>query len=113
LCSRRPQKSQSLGWPKHFVALGISIAAISFKAYQITQLDTLYSTLKLETDMLIGTTHLHEAHLHHLESKLEWSNSLLACVLEANVWFSSKVIDAFKKKFQSVLYHHKNVIKSA
>jgi len=44
---------------------------------------------------------------------MEWSNSLLAYVLEANVWFSSKVTDAFKKKFQSVLYHHKNVIKSA
>jgi hypothetical protein len=37
----------------------------------------------------------------------------LADFLEANVWFSSKVTDAIKKKFESVVWHHENVVKSA
>jgi len=34
-------------------------------------------------------------------------------MLEANVWFSSKLTDAIEKKFQSMVHHHKNVVKSA
>jgi hypothetical protein len=37
----------------------------------------------------------------------------LANLLEANVWFSSKVTDAIKKKFESVVWHHENVVKLA
>jgi hypothetical protein len=48
-----------------------------------------------------------------LEEKLDQTNKLLADLLESNVWFSSKVTDAIEKKFQSVVRHHKNVIKSA
>jgi hypothetical protein len=37
----------------------------------------------------------------------------LADLLESNIWFSSKVTDAIEKKFQSVVHHHENVVKSA
>ncbi len=57
--------------------------------------------------------HLHEKHLHHIEEKLEQTNKLLADLLDANVWFTSKVTDAIKKKFESVIWHHENVVKSA
>jgi len=33
--------------------------------------------------------------------------------LEANVWSSSKVTDAIEKKFESVVWHHENVVKLA
>jgi len=57
--------------------------------------------------------HLHEKHLHHLEEKLEQTNKLLADLLESNIWFSSKVTDAIEKKFQLVIHHHENLVKSA
>jgi len=50
---------------------------------------------------------------HPLEEKLEQTSKLLADLLESNIWFSFKVTDAIKKKFQSVVHHHKNVVKSA
>ncbi len=52
------------------------------------------------------TVHLHEKHLHHLEEKLDQTNKLLADLLDANVWFSSKVTDAIEKIFESVVWHH-------
>jgi hypothetical protein len=39
--------------------------------------------------------------------------ALLADLLESNIWFSSKVTDIIEKKFQSVIHHHKNMVKSA
>jgi hypothetical protein len=56
---------------------------------------------------------LHEKHLHQVEEKLEQTNKLLADLLEANIWFSSKVTDAIKKKFKSAVWHHENIVKSA
>ena len=52
-------------------------------------------------------------HLHRLEEKLDKTNKLLVDLLESNIWFSSKVTDAIEKKFQSVVHHHENVVKSA
>jgi hypothetical protein len=40
-------------------------------------------------------------------------NTLLAKILEANIWFLSKNIDASKKKFQMLVHHHENVVRSA
>jgi hypothetical protein len=34
-------------------------------------------------------------------------------MLEANVWFTAKITDAVQKKFQSVVHHLENVVKSA
>jgi hypothetical protein len=34
-------------------------------------------------------------------------------MLETNVWFMAKLTDAIEKKFQSVVHHHKNIVKSA
>jgi hypothetical protein len=46
--------------------------------------------------------------------KRNWINQTnLADLLKSNIWFSSKVTDAIEKKFQSVVQHHKNVVKSA
>jgi hypothetical protein len=53
--------------------------------------------MKFKRDMLLNVMHLQEAHLHHLDVKLEWSNSRLTDVLKANVWFSSKVTYAIDK----------------
>jgi hypothetical protein len=61
----------------------------------------------------VDISHLHEAHLHHLEEKTDATNKLLADLLESNVWFTTKITDAVEKKFQSVVHHHENVVKSA
>jgi hypothetical protein len=104
------------GRPKRFIAIGISIAAMTmstFNMVRITQLNEEISTLKEKTDLILDVVHLHEKHLHHLEEKLDQTNKLLANPLEANVWFSSKVTNAIEKKFKSVVWHHENVVKSA
>jgi len=104
------------GWPKRFIALGISIAAMAmptFNTVRIMQLNDKINTPKEKTDLILDVVQLHEKHLHHMEEKLEQTNKLLADLLEANIWFSSKVTDAIEKKFQSVVWHHENVVKSA
>jgi hypothetical protein len=56
----------------------------------------------------VDVSHLHEAHLNHLEEKLmPQTNSL-----EANIWFTAKLTDTIEKKFHSVVHHHNNVVKS-
>jgi hypothetical protein len=37
----------------------------------------------------------------------------LADLLESNVWFTTKITDAVEKKFQSMVHHHENIVKSA
>ncbi len=104
------------GRPKHFIALGIAIAAAalsSYNAYRITELNNEISALKSKTDLLVDISHLHEAHLHHLEEKTDGTSKLLPYLLKLNVWFTTKITDAVEKKFQSVVHHHENVIKSA
>ncbi len=113
-----PQKSEISmpGRPKRFIAIGISITAMAmstFNTIRITQLDAKIHTLKEKTDLILYVVHLHEWHLHHLEAKLEQTNKILADLLESNIWFSSKVTNIIKKKFQSVVHHHENVVKSA
>ena len=89
------------------------MAMSTFNTVRITQLNEELSTLKEKTDLILDVVHLHEKHLHHIEEKLEQTNKLLADLLEANVWFTSKVTDAIEKKFESVIWHHENVVKSA
>jgi hypothetical protein len=104
------------GWPKRFVAIGLAIAAMalsSFNAYRITELNSEISALKSKTNLLVDVSHLHKAHLHHLEEKTDATNKLLADLLESNIWFTTKITDAVQKKFQSIVHHHKNVVKSA
>ncbi len=104
------------GWPKRFVGLVIAVAAMAlsyFNAYRITELNNEISALKSKTDLLVDISHLHEAHLHHLEEKTDATNKLLGDLLESNVWFTTKITDAVEKKFQSVVHHHENVMKSA
>jgi hypothetical protein len=113
-----PQKTEisTPGRPKQFIALCISIAAMAmstFNTVRITQLNEEISTLKEKTDLILDVVHLHKKHLNHVEEKLEQTNKLLADLLKANVWFSSKVTDAIEKKFESVVWHHENVVKSA
>jgi len=85
------------------------MAMSTFNTVQITQLKEEISTLKEKTDLIMDVVHLHKKHLHHLEEKLVQANKLLADL----VWFSSKVTDAIEKKFQSMVWHHENVVKSA
>jgi hypothetical protein len=59
---------------------------------------------------MLDVVHLHE---RRPEEKLEQTNKLLADLLESNIWFYSKVTDAIEKKFQSVVHHHENIVKSA
>jgi hypothetical protein len=109
-------KISSPGRPKQFIVIGLAIAAMamsSFNAYRITELNSEISPLKSKTDLLVDVLHLQEAHLHHLEEKTDATNKLLADMLEANVWFTAKLTDAVKKKFQSVVHHHENIVKSA
>jgi hypothetical protein len=104
------------GQPKCFVAIGIAIAAMalsSFNANQITELNNEISALKSKTDLLLDISHLHKAHLHHLEENTDAMNKLLADFLESNIWFTTKITDAVEKKFQSMVHHHENVVKSA
>jgi hypothetical protein len=113
-----PQKMEisTPGCPKIFIAIGILIAAMAmstFNTVRITQLNEEISTLKEKTNLILDVVHLHEKHLHHVEEKLEQTNKLLADLLEANVWFSSKVTDAIEKKFKSVVWHHENAVKSS
>jgi hypothetical protein len=61
----------------------------------------------------VDVSHLHEAYLRHLEDKSDATNKLLGDILKANIWFSSKLTDTIEKKFQSVVHHHKNMVKSA
>jgi hypothetical protein len=71
------------GWPKRFVAIGLAIAMAlsSFKTYRITELNSEISALKSKTDLLVDVSHLHKAHLHHLEEKTDAMNKLLAGLL--------------------------------
>jgi hypothetical protein len=89
------------------------MAMSTFNTVRITQLNAEINTLKEKTDLILDVVHLHKKQLHHLEEKLDQTNKLLADLLESNIWFSSKVTDAIKKKFQSVVHHHENGIKSA
>jgi hypothetical protein len=94
-----PQKTEISmpGRPKRYITLGISISAMAmstFNMVRITQLNEEISTLKEKTYLILDIVHLHEKHLHHVEEKLEQTIQLLANLLEANVWFSSKVTDA-------------------
>jgi len=98
------------------VAIGLAIAAMamsSFNAYRITKLNSKISVLKSKTDLLVDVPHLHEAHLHHLEEKTDAIQKLLADLLESNICFTAKLMDAVKKKFQSIVHHHENMVKSA
>jgi hypothetical protein len=61
----------------------------------------------------VDVSHLHKAHLHHLEEKTDTINKLLADLLESNIQFTTKITDAVEKKFQSVVHHHKNMVKSS
>jgi hypothetical protein len=85
----------------------------TFNTVRITQLNNEINTLKEKTDLILDIVHLHEKHLHHLDEKIDQTDKLLANLLESNVLFSSKVTDAIEKKFQSVVWHHENVVKSA
>ncbi len=85
----------------------------TFNTIWITQLDAEITTSKTKTDLMLDVVHLHENHLHPLYKKLEQMQTLLANLLESNVWFSSKVTDAIEKKFQSVIHHHENIVKLA
>jgi hypothetical protein len=84
-----------------------------FNAYHITQLNSEISALKSKADLLVDISHLYEAHLHHLEEKTDATNKLLVDMLEANVWFTAKITDAIEKKFESVVHHDENIVKSA
>jgi hypothetical protein len=88
------------GWPKRFVAIGLPIAAVAlstFNAYRITELNSDISALKSKTDLLVDVSHLHEAHLYHLEEKTDAMNKLLADLLESNIWFTTKITNAIEK----------------
>jgi hypothetical protein len=91
------------------------MAMSTFNMIWITQLDAEINTLKEKTDVMadLDLVHLPKRHLHHLEEKLEPTNKLLVDLLESNIWFSSKVTNAIEKKFQSMVHHHNNVVKSA
>jgi hypothetical protein len=68
---------------------------------------------KAKMNLLVDVSHLHEAHLHHLEDKTDATNKHLGEVFEVNIWFTSKLTYAVKKKYQSVVHHHGNIIKAA
>jgi hypothetical protein len=85
----------------------------SFNTHRITQLDMEITFLKGKTYLLLDVSHLHEAHLHHLEDKSDATNKLFSDVLEANIWFLLKVNTIVEKKFHSVVHHYENIIKSA
>jgi hypothetical protein len=68
------------------------------------------TALKCKTDFLMDVSHLHKAHLHHLEDKTDAMNKLLGDVLQTNIWFSSKITDAIKKKLQSAMHHNQNMV---
>jgi hypothetical protein len=69
----------------------------SFNAYRITELNSEISALKSKTDLLVDISHVHEAHLHHLEEKTDATNKLLVDLLESNIWFTTKITDAIKE----------------
>jgi hypothetical protein len=79
------------------------MAMSTVNTIRITQLNEEISTLKEKTGLIFDAVHLHKKHLHHVEEKLQQTNKLLADPLKANVWFSSKVTDAIKKNFKSVV----------
>ncbi len=62
------------------IAIG-AIAMSSFNAYRITELNSEILALKSKTDLLVDVSHVHEAHLHHLEEKTDATNKLLADLL--------------------------------
>ncbi len=88
------------------------MAMATFNTVSITKPDPEINGLKSKMDLMLNVMHLHESHLHHLEEKVEQRNNLLADLLEANTWFSSNVTNAMEK-FQSLIHHHVNVVKSA
>jgi hypothetical protein len=106
----------SPGRLKRSIAIGIAIAAMamsSFNAYRIMQLNSEISALKSKMDLLMDVSRLHEAHPHHLEDKTNVTNKLFSDMLEANIWFTSKLTNAIGKRFQLVVHHHENMVKSA
>jgi len=79
----------------------------------LKSLDSEISVLKSKTHLLVEVSHLHEAHLHHLEEMTDTTNKLLGDIMENYVWFTAKLMDTIENKFQSVIHHHENVVKSA
>ena len=41
------------------------------------------------------------------------TNKLLGDIMENYVWFTAKRMDSIEKKFQLVIHHHENVVKSS
>jgi len=76
------------------------MAMSTFNTVRITQLDAKITTLKTKTDLMLDVVHLHKKHLHHLDKKLQQTQTL-------------KVTNTTEKKFQSVIHHHENIVKSA
>jgi hypothetical protein len=65
---------------KHFITIGLPIAAMamsSFNAYRIMQLDYEIKALKSKTDLLVDVSCLHNAHLDYLEEKTDAINKVL------------------------------------
>jgi hypothetical protein len=89
------------------------MAMSSLNAYRITELNSEILALKSKMDLLFDVSHLHKAHLHHLKEKTDATNKLLADLLKSNIWFTTKITDAIEKKFQPVVHHYENVVKSA
>ncbi len=89
------------------------MAMSTFNTLRITQSYQKIAGLKVKTNLMLDVVHLHEIYLHHLDEKLEQTQTLLTDLLEANIWFSSIVTDAIEKKFSSVVHHHEKVVKSA
>jgi hypothetical protein len=86
------------------------MAMSTFNTVRITRRSTLLRKKLISSWMWsIYTKNIYTAS----EEKLDQTNKHLAYLLESNIWFSSKVTDAIEKKFQSVVHHHKNVVKSA
>jgi hypothetical protein len=90
------------------ITIAIDAAALSaFNAYQITELNNEISALKSKTHLLVDISHLHEAHLHHLEEKTDATNKLLADLLESNY---SKTSFLVQIKFITKEKHQTHII---
>jgi hypothetical protein len=61
------------------------MAMSSFNGHEITQLNSEITAIKSKTDIFVDVSHLHEAHLHHLEDKTDATDKLLGNGLEANI----------------------------
>jgi hypothetical protein len=97
-------KIEAPGRPKHFVTIGLAIAAMalsSFNAYKDHRAQFGNFGAKIKNRFTVQRLTFTRSPPSSPGGEDSATNKLLADLLESNVWFTTKITNAVEKKFQS------------